>query len=109
MASPKYDKIKGKIAVKHPIFAKYKSEANKRKLCPHVLGYKKENSDESQNVDERVLCYQLEGPAPNPGWRFFDLTLLEIVEPGPPPSDWVTPGNYKSKWQNAVQKPKHKV
>ena len=28
MTSPKYDKIKAKIAVKHPIFAKYKSEAN---------------------------------------------------------------------------------
>jgi hypothetical protein len=60
-------------------------------------------------LSARVRCYQLEGPAPNPGWRFFDLTQLEIIEPGPPPSDWVTPGNYKSKWQNAVQKPKHKV
>jgi hypothetical protein len=56
-----------------------------------------------------VLCYQLDGSEPNPGWRFFDLTQLEIVEPGPPVSDWQTPGNKNAKWQNAVQKPKHKV
>lgn len=109
MASDKYDKIKDKIGVLHPIFAKYDDDTDPRTLCPHVLGYKKENSDEGQIVDERVLCYQLVGPDPNPGWRYFDLTKLEIVEPGPPPSDWVTPGNYDAKWQNAVKKPKHKV
>jgi hypothetical protein len=109
MASDKYKKIRDELTVKHPIFAKYKNETNKRKLCPHVLGYKKEDSDEDEIEDERVLCYQLVGPAPNPVWRFFDLTKLEIVEPGPSPGDWVTPGNYDPKWQNAVKKPKHKV
>jgi hypothetical protein len=49
--------------------------------------YKKENGNKSQIVDERVLGYQLEGPEPNPGWRFFDLTHAEVVESGPPPGD----------------------
>jgi hypothetical protein len=38
MPSPKYNKIKDKIAVKQPIFARYKNEATPRKLCPHLLG-----------------------------------------------------------------------
>ncbi len=108
MASIKFDKIKVKLTAHHPIYARYNGEPNKRKLCPHVLGYKKENSSETDG-NERVLCYQLDGPPPTQGWRCFDLTKLEIVDPPPPTTDWVTPPNYSSKWQNDVQKPKHKV
>jgi hypothetical protein len=107
MPSAKYQAIQGMIAAKHPIYAKYKGEATKRKLCPYVLGYKKETSSES-DPNERVLCYQLDGPRSAKGWRCFDVASLEIVTPPPSPADWVNRPDY-SKWQNSVQKPKHKI
>ena len=108
MPSVKFGKIKTKLQSKHPIYAKYDGERNPRKLCPYVLGYKKENSAESDG-NERVLCYQLEGPDPNSGWRCFDVSKLEIVDPAPPEADWEDRPEYTAKWQNGVQKVKHKV
>lgn len=95
------------IAAKHPIYAKYKGETTKRKLCPYVLGYKKERGPENE-ASERVLCYQLNGPTPTQGWRCFDLSSLVIVTPPPPPSDWVVRSDH-SKWQNSVQNAKHQI
>jgi hypothetical protein len=108
MTSLKFDKIKVKLQAHNPIYAKYKNDTTNRELCPHVLGYKKENSSET-DPNERVLCYQLSGPDPAQGWRFFDLTFLEIDNSAPPPGNWVTPPNYDWKWQNSVKKIKHKV
>ena len=108
MPSPSnnYNAIKGMIAARKPIYAKYKGEANKRTLCPHVLGYKKSDSDETDELEERVLCYQVDGPPPVQGWRSFDLSELVLVPPHPTTG---FQGPKYSKWQNDVQKAKHWV
>ena len=104
--SSNYNATKGMIAAQKPIYAKYDGELIKRTLCPHVLGYKKENSNENDEKEERVLCYQVDGPAPAQGWRYFNVIDLVLVPPHPT-TGWNGPGY--SKWQNGVQKPKHYV
>lgn len=106
MPSANFNSIKGMIAAKKPIYAKYKGEAEVRKLCPYVLGYKEQGGSETEQ-NERVLCYQVDGPNSSKGWRCFVVKALEIVSPPPPPSDWVDRPDY-SKWQNSVQEIKHK-
>src|SRR5262245_34443406 len=108
MPSPSnnYKAIKGMIAAKKPIYAKYKKDKDKRTLCPHVLGYKKEDSDETDEKEERVLCYQVNGPEPVQGWRYFNLIDLVLVPPHPT-SGWAGPGY--TKWENGVQNAKHWV
>lgn len=107
MPSAKFKAIKAMIAAKKPMYARYKGERNKRKLCPYVLGYKKKTSAESTS-QERVLCYQLTGPAPAKGWRCFDLSSLVIVMPPPPAKDWVDRTDYSNR-QVSVKKPKHRI
>jgi hypothetical protein len=46
-----------------------------RRLCPHVLGYKKGGSSETPS-NERVLCWQLIGPGTNPQWRCYRVADL---------------------------------
>ena len=110
MPSANFDKIKVKLSAHQPIFARYKVDTTYRKLCPHVLGYKGEDTPETEQ-NERVLCYQLDGPDGAQGWRCFDVSLLEIVDPSPEPDDWISPLDCHSKlpWQNSVQKIKYQV
>jgi hypothetical protein len=110
MPSANFEKIRVMLNARNAIYAMYKSDSAKRELCPHVLGYKSEDTPEIE-PNERVLCYQLDGPDQAQGWRCFDVSVLEIIEPAPPAEDWVTPSDYnsKSKWQNSVQKIKHQV
>jgi hypothetical protein len=95
------------IQAKHPMYAKYKNKPVVFELCPHVLGYIGESDPETDQF-ERVLCYQLDGPDPNPHWKCFDLIELELQNPPPPTSHWETPSNY-SDWQNSVKNVKHYV
>jgi hypothetical protein len=109
--SETYKALRNALETKTAIYVTYRGDGVQRKLCPHVLGYKKEkrmSSDDETQANERVLCYQLEGPNPQKGWRCFNIIELKIVNPQPgPATGWETPPNYlEQKWQNSVKNPK---
>jgi hypothetical protein len=87
---------------KTPIYAQYKSEANARELCPHVLGYQAGGG--TAVADERVLCYQLAYNGHPACWRCFETQYLdcnELPNQQPPKAHWKGP-KY-SKKQGSVQ------
>ena len=105
MPSPKYDKLKRKMDDRRPVIAVYNNDNRRRKLCPHVLGYKKDENER----EETVLCFQLAGPEPSKGWRCFRVEALTIADDDINPIEWETPPNYDPRWQNVMKKPKHHV
>jgi hypothetical protein len=84
----------------------YAGDTKQRRLCPHVLGYKKAGSGETP-ANERVLCWQLIGPGTNPGWRCYkvnDLVGLAVNTAVP----WQMGTDY-SKDHNCAKKEKFQV
>ena len=78
-----------------------------RRLCPHVLGYKKPGSPHEIPANERVLCWQLVGPGTNPQWRCYkvkDLVGVAVDTATP----WLMGIDY-SKHQNCTKVEKFKV
>jgi hypothetical protein len=71
-----------------------------RRLCPHVLGYKK--GGETDQEDERVLCWQLEGPGHDdpakPEWRCYKVKFLVDID-----VDMLTP------WKMGTDYSKHQI
>jgi hypothetical protein len=55
----------------------YKADGKARTLCPHVLGYKRHGTPNEVPANERLLCYQIAGPNPNPHWRLY--TVVDLV------------------------------
>ena len=104
--STKYKAIKGWIAAKMAFKATYKNKP--RTLCPHVLGYKHETGNETDEF-ERVLCYQVAGPDPEPCWRCFNVITLTINGPDPSTPFQTGPNYAGKKWQASVKNAKHVV
>jgi hypothetical protein len=103
--SNKYNAIMGWIQAEMTFTASYKNQD--RTLCPHVLGYKFENDEAEAN--ERVLCYQVSGPAPAQGWRCFDVGGLTIYGPDPQTPFQKGPNYAGRRWQASVKNPKFEV
>jgi len=78
-----------------------------RTLCPHVLGYKRNGTPNETQPNERVLCWQLQGPGPNPGWHCYEVTQLVGIAAAAG-TGWVMGTDY-SRQQNCAQNDKFHV
>jgi hypothetical protein len=83
------------------------NDNKKRTLCPHVLGYTRNGVPHQTPENERVLCWQLEGPGENPRWCCYKVTELVGVAPDPG-TTWESSPDY-SRHQNCVKKEKFQV